>query len=164
MSVLVPISTGTHLRAEQVHPLDVGRLAANVLGTHVDDALEPEARADGRGGDAVLPRSRLGDDALLPQPHGDERLPDGVVDLVGARVTEVLALQVDAPVAAEPLGAIERGGAPDVGACEVVALGLEGRVGGDATPAGLELVEGGHERFRYEPPAVLAVPACARVR
>ncbi len=84
-----------HLGAEQVHALDVRALPLHVLGAHVDDAVEPEARADGRGGDPVLARARLGDDPLLAEPARDERLPDRVVDLVRARVAEVLALQVD---------------------------------------------------------------------
>ena len=46
-----------------------GRLAAHVLGAHVDDALEAEARADRRRRDAVLARAGLGDDALLAEPR-----------------------------------------------------------------------------------------------
>ena len=57
-----------HLGPEQPHPLDVGRLAADVLGAHVDDALEPEQRAGGRGGDAVLAGAGLGDDPRLAHP------------------------------------------------------------------------------------------------
>ncbi len=47
-----------HLHAENVRllPLDVDR-------AHVDDAGQAEARAGGRGGDAVLAGARLGDDA-----------------------------------------------------------------------------------------------------
>src|SRR5205085_1937479 len=41
-------------RPEQVHPLHVGLLAADVLGAHVDDALDPQPRAHGRRRDAVL--------------------------------------------------------------------------------------------------------------
>ena len=95
-SVFVPNSTGTHLGAEQVHPLDVRRLAAHVLGAHVDDALEPEARADGGRRDAVLAGARLGDDPVLAEPLREHRLPERVVQLVGACVQQVLALQVDA--------------------------------------------------------------------
>ena len=86
-----------HLGAEQAHALDVGLLALHVLGAHVDDALHAEARADGRSGDAVLAGAGLGHDALLLEPPRDQRLPDGVVDLVRAGVAEILALEVDAP-------------------------------------------------------------------
>ena len=91
-----------HLGAEQPHPLDVGRLAADVLAAHVDRAVEAEQGAGRRCRDAVLPRAGLGDHPGLAHPTGQQRLADGVVDLVGACVGEVLALQVDA--AADPLG------------------------------------------------------------
>ena len=104
-----------HLGAEQPHPLDVGRLAPHVLAAHVDDALEPEVRADGRGRDAVLAGARLGDDPLLAEPPRDHRLTERVVDLVRAGVQQVLALQVDALVGREARGARERGRPARVG-------------------------------------------------
>ena len=56
---------GSHLGAEEPHALDVRMLPAHVLGPHVHDALEPEARTDRRGRDPVLARTRLGHDASL---------------------------------------------------------------------------------------------------
>ena len=62
---------------------------------HVDDALQAEQGA-GRGrGHAVLAGAGLGDDAALAHAHGEQRLTEHVVDLVGAGVAEVLALEVD---------------------------------------------------------------------
>ena len=73
-------------RAQQVHALDVGLLAAHVLGAHVDDALEAQQRAGRRGRDAVLTGAGLGDDARLAHPLCEQRLAQRVVDLVGAGV------------------------------------------------------------------------------
>ncbi len=83
------------LGAEHPHALDVGRLAAHVLRAHVDDALQAEERA-GRGArDAVRAGARLGDHARLAHALGEQRLPERVVELVRARVHEVLALEPD---------------------------------------------------------------------
>jgi alanine dehydrogenase len=54
---------GFYLGAEQAHPEDVQRLAIDVDRPHVDLALQPEQRGGGRGGDAVLSGTRLGDQA-----------------------------------------------------------------------------------------------------
>ena len=72
-----------------------GRLAADVLLAHVDDAREAEQGAGRGGGDAVLAGAGLGDDPGLAQAPGEQRLAEGVVDLVGAGVGEVLALEVE---------------------------------------------------------------------
>ncbi len=48
-------------------------------------------RTDRGGGNAVLAGARLGDDAPLAQPLGEQRLPHRVVDLVRARVRQLLA-------------------------------------------------------------------------
>jgi hypothetical protein len=76
---------------------------------------------------------------------------------VRARVTEVLALEVDRPLVAEPLGAVKRGGAPDVCRLELLELEPEAGVVLDVVPALLELVEGRHERLGDVAAAVGAV-------
>ena len=96
LSVAVPLVTGPDLGAEGAHPEDVRLLAPDVLGAHEDDAGQVEQRA-GRGGrDAVLAGSGLGDDPLLAEPAGQQRLAEGVVDLVRAGVGQVLALEIEA--------------------------------------------------------------------
>ena len=124
-SVRVPNSTGRTSAPSRPHPLDVRRLPPHVLAAHVDDALEPEARADGRGRDAVLAGAGLGDDPLLAEPPRDHRLAERVVQLVRAGVQQVLALQVDALVGREALGARERRGAARVVRQQLVQLGVE---------------------------------------
>ena len=55
---------------------------------------------------AVLPGAGLGDDALRAEAPGEQCLTDGVVDLVGAGMRQVLTLQPDLrpPARREPLG------------------------------------------------------------
>ncbi len=121
---------GLHLGAEKAHALDVRMLSAHVLGTHVHNALETEPRAYGRRRDAVLPGSGLGHDPSLAEARCKQDLPECVVDLVRARVVEVLALEDDsASCRSEALGLVERRRAPDVALAEPVELRAEGRVG-----------------------------------
>ena len=84
-----------HLRAEELHAIDVLHLARDVLHAHVDDALHAVARGDGRRGHTVHSRAGLGDDARLAHALGEQRLADGVVHLVRAGVIQVFALDVD---------------------------------------------------------------------
>ena len=84
------------LGAERAHAQDVGLLAFDVLGAHVHDARQVQQGAGRGGGDAVLAGAGLGDDPGLAEAAGQQRLAQRVVDLVGAGVREVLALQVQA--------------------------------------------------------------------
>ena len=72
--------------------------------------------------DAVLAGAGLGDDAALAQPPGEQRLADGVVDLVRAGVVQILALQPDPRAATSArisaLGQVERRRPADVVAAE----------------------------------------------
>ena len=117
-----------HLGAQQFHAEDVGRLALDVGLAHVDDAGQVEQRADRGRGDAVLAGAGLGDDAGLAHAPGQQDLAHAVVDLVGAGVVQLVALEVDfgaAEVLGQPLGEIERAGAADVVLGVIVDLGLE---------------------------------------
>ena len=145
-----------HLGAEQAHPLDVGPLAAHVLLAHVDDALEAEARADGRGRDAVLARARLGDDPPLAEPPREHGLAERVVELVRAGVEEILALEVDALARREALRERERCRPARVRRQQMVELGAERIVGERLAPAALQLVERRDQRLGDVPPAVVA--------
>ncbi len=115
-SVREPVGDGPHLGPHRPHVEDIQLLAANVLLTHVDHAVEAEAGTGGRSRHAVLAGSGLCDDALLPHPQGQQSLPDRVVDLVGTGVVQVFSFEIDLRPAAmlgEPLCEIERAGSPD---------------------------------------------------
>ncbi len=116
-----------HGGAKELHPLDVRRLSAHVLGAHVDDALEVEQSACDSGRDTVLAGARLGDHPRLAHPLCEECLADRVVDLVRARVGQVLALEIDAAAhpLGKPVGAIERRRPPDEVAQQALELGPE---------------------------------------
>ena len=149
--------------SEQAHSLDVRPLAAHVLGAHVDDALEPEARADGRGRDAVLAGAGLRDDPTLAESLRQQRLAERVVELVCASVEQVLALEVEPLARREALRERERRRPARVRPSEPVELLVEGRVLLRLAPAGLELVERRNQRLRDESAAVLAIRQLHRV-
>ena len=88
-----PAGDGDDFRAEQLHPEHVGRLPPHVLRAHVYHARQAEARAHGGGGDAVLARAGLCNDARLAHADREQDLPDAVVDLVRAGVIELVALE-----------------------------------------------------------------------
>src|SRR5437667_355774 len=126
-------------------------------------AVEAEQGGDGCGGDTVLPGAGLGDDAPPLHTLRQQPLPEHVVDLVRARMTEVLALEVDpraAAVLGEPGGFVQ-GRRP---ACVVARERREPRVEPGVTlrrrVRALQLDERAHERLGDEPAAVAAeVPA-----
>ena len=84
------------LGAEELHPLYVRTLARNIDGAHEDTTRKPKESTGGRGGDAVLSRTRLRNDPPLAESSRKQRLADRVVDLVRARVIEILALEEEA--------------------------------------------------------------------
>ena len=103
-----PLRHRPHFGAQELHAEHVGPLAADVFLAHVDDAFEAEAGAGRGGGHAVLAGAGLGDDALLAHAARQQGLAERVVDLVGAGVVEVFALQIDLRPAASCRSAARR--------------------------------------------------------
>jgi hypothetical protein len=114
----------------------------------------------------VLARARLGDDALLAHAARDQDLRQRVIDLVRARVIQVLALQVDfRPSAAfgEAFREIQGGGPAHEVPQQPVQFGLETRIRLDRRVKQLQFLERGHEDFGGEFSAVRAESApCVR--
>jgi hypothetical protein len=80
----------------------------------------------------MLAGAGLGDDPVLAHAPGEQDLAHDVVDLVGARMVELVALEIDlrpAEMLGQPLGEIERRGPADIMLEERVELLAKGRVG-----------------------------------
>ena len=137
--------------AHEAHAEDVQRLAGHVLGTHVDVAFQAEAGGHGGRGHAVLARPGLRDDPRFLHAPGEQDLADRVVDLVGARVVQVLPLEID-PRAAEglrqPLRVVEGGRTAHVVPEVVTELLFEFRVPFRRLVDFEQLVQGRHQRLR----------------
>ena len=149
--------TGRTSAPEQLHAEDVRLLPLDVGGAHIDDALQPEARAGGGGGDAVLPGAGLGDDPLLAHAARQQDLPHHVVDLVRAGVIELVALQVDlraAQMLGQPLGEIQGARPADIVLQEIFHLGLEGRIVPGLGVGALEFEHERHQRLGDEAAAI----------
>ena len=140
----------------------------DVLGAHVDDAREVEQRAGRRGRHAVLAGAGLGDHPGLAEPPREQRLAEGVVDLVRPGVGEVLALEVEPEVRdagsagaatgetrrlvahglGQAIGTVQRRRAAGEMRQQVAQLGPEDRVVPERVVGDLELLERGHQRLR----------------
>jgi hypothetical protein len=147
---------------QELHALDVERLALHVDAPHVDFALEAEERGRRGGRDSVLAGSRFGDDSPLPHPARQQALTDRVVDLVGAGVRQVLALEVDSRPDAlgEARRVVERRRPADEVALQGHELGLEARIPPGGGAGRFELDERGHERLGHEAPPYLCQLRC----
>src|SRR5262249_50846800 len=96
----------------------------------------------------------------LAHPLGEQRLAEGVVDLVRAGVIEILAFEVDrvpGPLA-QTGREVQRRGTSHVIAQQQIELRAEVRVCARCRPRVFELGQGGHQRVGRVVPAVLAEP------
>ena len=110
----------------------------------------------------MLARARLGDDARLPHALREKRLAERVVDLVCARVREVLALEPDrgtARVRGEPRRGRQLRRSPDELAQQLVELEQERRVGARGGVGRVELLKRGEQRLGHIAPAERAEAA-----
>ncbi len=153
-----PGSHGHDFGTQQPHPPHVEGLALDVDRAHVHGAVEAEQRGRGRGGDTVLPGTRLRDDALLAHALRQQGLAEHVVDLVRAGVREVFAFQKDpdAEPVREPLAHGDRGRPARVRTEQRRELGPERIVVPDSPELRLEVVERVDQRLGREPAAEVA--------
>ncbi len=98
----------------------------------------------------MLAGAGLGDQAGLAHVFGEQGLAQGVVDLVRARVVEVLALEVNlgATQVAGHVGRVVEAGRPiGVGAIQLAQVSPELRVVLEPVVGLLQLDHGGHQRL-----------------
>mmetsp|Transcript_8216 Transcript_8216/g.19649 ORF Transcript_8216/g.19649 Transcript_8216/m.19649 type:complete len:304 (-) Transcript_8216:430-1341(-) len=101
----------------------------------------------------MLSSASLSNDSLLAELYGQQGLADGIVDLVGASVSQLLALEPDlctAAEVAESLCMVQRGGAADEVLAEPRQLSLELRIHLPLLPGHLQLVVRHHQSLRNE--------------
>ncbi|MPM98439.1 hypothetical protein SDC9_145625 [bioreactor metagenome] len=148
-----------HRRPQQLHAVDVGCLALDVLCAHVHHAFHPVARSHGRSRHPVLPGTGLGDHPRLAHPPSYQRLTDAVVNLVRTSVVQILSLQIDLRTTQQvrpPFGMIDRAGATDIMLEFVLELGHEGGIRHTLGVGRTQLIKRRNQRFSDENPAVRA--------
>ena len=98
-----------HLGTQHLHTLHVGMLALHIGGTHEHLALHVHQGTDCGCGHTMLSGTCLSDNTRLSHLLGQQNLTDGIIDLVGTRVVQVLTLQIQltAVLLAHALGEIE---------------------------------------------------------
>mmetsp|Transcript_13190 Transcript_13190/g.38309 ORF Transcript_13190/g.38309 Transcript_13190/m.38309 type:complete len:379 (-) Transcript_13190:449-1585(-) len=134
-----------HLGTQGPHAEDVELLALAVDGTHVDDAVQPEHGADRGSGDPVLSSAGFSDNPLLTETLGQQSLADGVVNLMGASVRQVLALEPDrrsTEVFRQALGLVHRRGTTNEFPPVILYLLHKARVGDGFLVRRLQLLVG----------------------
>src|SRR6202167_5928987 len=139
-----------HFGTQHFHADDIGLLPLDIDRAHIDHAVEPEPRAQRRGGDAMLAGAGFGDDAPLAHAPRHHDLAEHIVDLVRAGVVELLALEIDfraAEMFGQALGEIERRRPPDIVLEVAVHFGLERRVGFGLSVGLFQIEDQRHQRF-----------------
>jgi hypothetical protein len=108
---------GIHLRPQKLHAKNIEGLTANVLRSHVNLALKPQACGHRRSGNPVLAGSGFRDKTALSHPGGQKPLPHGIGNLVGSRMIQIFPLEPDTGspgLLRKGKRRVERGGASGV--------------------------------------------------
>ena len=118
--------------------------------------FETEQSHGGRCANAVLPGARLGYDTFFVHAFRKQTLTQGVIDLVRARMRQVLALKIDLR-AAEPFAqaprVADRRWPSSVGALQIGKLLVKRWICNRSSVSRLQLVKRWNDRLRHEAPA-----------
>ena len=79
---------------EQLHAIYIRTLPVNIDRAHIDYAIQPQEGTSGGRRDAMLPGPGFRDHFLFPHTFREQGLPKRVVDLVRARMGQVLAFEI----------------------------------------------------------------------
>ena len=152
------------LRAEQAHAVHVERLTLGVLHAHEHHALHAHESGSGRGRYTVLTGAGFRDQTGLAHLFRQQCLTEHVVDLMGAGVVQILALEVDL-CTAEVICHVLRKVQARRTACVVVQqlgqLCVECRIVLIVVVGFLQLDNRVHQRFRHVLTAVYAKTSLA---
>ena len=146
-----------HRGAKQLHAVDVGCLALDVLAAHINHAVHAVAGGHRRRRHAMLAGAGFGDDARLAHAPGEHGLADAVVHLVGAGMVQILALEVDLRATKHfgpAFGMVDRRRPPNEMFQLVFVLGAKSLVSLRFGIGGLEFVERREQRLGDENTAV----------
>ena len=84
-----------HLRAQQLHAVNIEPLPLTVQLPHKNFAFHTQKRRHCRSRNAVLSRAGFRDHTRLTHFFGQKHLSDAVVDLVGSGMVEIFSLEID---------------------------------------------------------------------
>src|SRR5258708_3841203 len=108
-------------------------------------------RSDRRRSDTVLSCAGLSDNPRLPHFHGEQTLPDGVIDFVGPSVQQILPLQIDAwptKMRGQPRSELQGRRSPSEILEQALELRLESGIRFSNLVSTLQFEQRHHKRFR----------------
>ena len=153
-SVLQGRRTAFHrmdLRSQKAHPVHVQRLPLRIFLSHEDLTLHVHQRRRRGCGYPVLPGSCLRDDTCFSHFLCQKYLSQHIIDLVGARMVQILPFQVDfcpAQVLCHASGIIKPGRPPRVFVQKLCKLPVEFRIVFIMIVGFLQLQHRIHQRLR----------------
>ena len=152
---------GINFGTKHLHSLYVDMLTLNIESTHIDTTWHIHQRTDRGSSHTMLTCTCLGHNACLAHALGYQDLPDGIVDLVGTGMVEVLALQIElaAISLAHTLGKIKWRRTTHIVAQQLPILILEFLALNDGKIGVLEILNSLIEDFRDISPAKAAIKA-----
>ena len=151
-----------HLGTQQTHAIHIRLLAVNILFTHKDFTFHIEQGAGCCCGNTMLAGTCFGNDLCLAHTFGKQCLAKHVIDLVCARMVQLIALEIElctAEMGGHALGKIERAGASDIMGLIIFKLALEIGIGGGALIGGLYLQDQRHQGLGNKASTMHSEPA-----